>query len=135
MLNPAPVHLPVPNSFVLRKNTIIHQVHDRNFLGNSFDPTDRVLSRFSPIWSNDGDIIAGLYASSTLEAAICETIFHDIQPHIVDTALDTDKFALLIHTILNVNKDIRLASLRHSDLKSGESVEAILLIQHQISIR
>lgn len=117
MLKIPPSQLLDPNIYVLAKDTKVHRVHDRNYVGNSFNPSDQKQSRFSPIWDSEGRVIPVLYATNSIEVAICETLFHDIQPHLEVKNVEYSDIAIINHTVLKVTKDIQLAMLRNSDLK------------------
>lgn len=96
--------------------TLIHRVHDRSLDGQAFNPGLGAPTRFAPLRPPDGTVIPTLYAGSTLEAALFETLFHDIPP---EAALKTVPRALVAsraHSVLAVRRPLRLAELRAPDL-------------------
>ena len=112
-----PTKLLAPNIFKLKQFSIVHRIHDRNYLGDSFNPSQHKESRFSPIWNSDRAIIPVLYVASTLEAAVCETILHDLPPHCKFKKIRISTIAGLSHSVLQVKKDFSLVLLRNSDLR------------------
>jgi hypothetical protein len=56
----------------------MHRVHDDVYLGDQFNPNSMGNARFSPIHDTDGAVIPTLYAGTTLDCALMETIFHDL---------------------------------------------------------
>jgi hypothetical protein len=56
----------------------MHRVHDDAYLGDQFNPNSMGNARFSPIHDTDGVVIPTLYAGTTLDCALMETIFHDL---------------------------------------------------------
>lgn len=71
--NPFPQTL---HTALLPKGTELHRIYSTEHDGNAFNPSTAKLNRFSPIF-HDGRVIPVLYAASTREAAIYETLFHD----------------------------------------------------------
>src|SRR5689334_6425480 len=64
--------------FSLKKGTLIHRVHDQRFTAAEFNPGFG-KSRFAP-FEVVGAAVPTQYAGTTLECAIFESIFHDIEP-------------------------------------------------------
>ncbi len=96
----------------------MHRVHDRNFAAGSFNPCKGAPTRFAPIDDVNENCIPSLYAADTLEAAIFETIFHDIpaeggKRRTVPKTLVQSR----AHGQLKVLRDLYLASLRSPDLR------------------
>lgn len=56
----------------------LYRVHHERYQGNAFNPTRRGNARFSPIVNRSGDVIPTLYAGSTLDCALMETVFHNV---------------------------------------------------------
>jgi hypothetical protein len=57
---------------------IMYRVHDAVHAVNSFNPSPLGNARFSPIRDSDGKIIPTLYAATSPQGALMETIFHDV---------------------------------------------------------
>lgn len=107
-----------PAIVTLRAGALLHRVHDRNFAGDSFNPCKGAPTRFAPIEAANENCIPSLYAADTLEAAVFETIFHDIpaagsQRKTVPRTLVQSR----AHAQLEVLRDLDLASLRGPDLR------------------
>ncbi|WP_263356616.1 RES family NAD+ phosphorylase [Acidicapsa ligni] len=60
------------------KDKTFYRVHHERFRGDAFNPTRRGNARFSPIYDPSGAVIPTLYAGSTLDCALMETVFHDV---------------------------------------------------------
>jgi hypothetical protein len=60
------------------KNERIYRVHSENYGAVEFNPTGRGEARFSPLLSSAGTVVPTLYAGSTLDCALMETVFHDV---------------------------------------------------------
>lgn len=74
---------PPPNPFpktihttLVPAGTELHRIYSIDYDGNAFNPNGKKLNRFSPIMHR-GAVVPVLYAASTREAAIYETLFHD----------------------------------------------------------
>jgi hypothetical protein len=57
---------------------IMHRVHDAVYPVDSFNPSPLGNARFSPIRDSAGNVIPTLYAATTPQGALMETIFHDV---------------------------------------------------------
>ena len=55
-----------------------HRIHDLAFGGSAFNISTKGNARFSPITDDAGALIPTLYAGTTLDCALMETIFHDV---------------------------------------------------------
>ena len=55
-----------------------HRVHDLASGGSEFNTSAKGNARFSPITDDAGVLIPTLYAGTTLDCALMETIFHDV---------------------------------------------------------
>lgn len=113
---PPPVPLPRPNVRALAEGTTLHRVHARTLVGNAFNPGLGAPTRFAPLRRPDGTPVPTLYAGSTFEAALFETVFHDVPP---EAPLKTVPRALVstrAHSVLRLTRPLRLAELRAPDL-------------------
>lgn len=111
-----PIRLRPPNVFELDKGKVIHRVHRREYRGNDFNPCKGGETRFAPIYDDDQNCIPTLYAADSVEAAIYESILHDVP-------LVADVKSVRLNTVLKyqlsdllVSRPLRLASLRAPDL-------------------
>ena len=57
---------------------ILFRVHPATFSPTGFNPSTHGNARFSPISNHSGMIVPTLYAGSTLDCALMETVFHDV---------------------------------------------------------
>jgi len=77
-------HVPPPphpfraelHTIVLPIDTILHRLYSKKHAGNTFNSSHEKLNRFSPIFY-EGKVVPVLYAGSSLQCAIYETLFHD----------------------------------------------------------
>jgi hypothetical protein len=56
----------------------LHRVHDGAWGPAEFNRSRFGNARFSPLFDNSGNIVPTLYAGTTLDCALMETIFHDV---------------------------------------------------------
>lgn len=93
------------------KGQEFHRVHDAVYEGNEFNPSRKGNARFSPIRDSDGKIIPTLYAGTSLDCALMETIFHDIPFAAGFKPLSITKLAGKVHTIFTPKVDLKLIDL------------------------
>ena len=93
------------------KGQQLHRVHDAIYLGNGFNPSRRGTARFSPLRDSDGKITPTLYAGTTLDCALMETIFHDVPFVSGFKPLSIRKMAGKVHTVFTPNFDLKLIDL------------------------
>jgi len=106
---------------------MLHRVHNRQFDGNAFNPCRGGPTRFAPVHDMHGRCIPSLYAADTVEAAIYETILHDIPPHAVRKSVPRSALNMRRHTIVLLRRGLCLASLRVPDLmRWGIGREALI---------
>ena len=77
----------------------------------------RGLPRFAPVHDVEGNCVPSLYAADTLEAVICETIFHDIPVTAGRKTVPRRLIQSRTHGRLQVRRDLQLVSLRGPDLR------------------
>ncbi|WP_298234585.1 RES family NAD+ phosphorylase [uncultured Azohydromonas sp.] len=56
----------------------VWRVYSRSFGAAGFNATGRGNARFSPLKGPDGEVVPTLYAGTTLEVALMETVLHDL---------------------------------------------------------
>ena len=56
----------------------VERVHQRTRDAARFNPCHGARTRFAPIRDEDGSCVPSFYGADTLEAAIYETVFHDV---------------------------------------------------------
>lgn len=116
-LRKPPARLARPNVFTLAAGMTLERVHDRNFEANRFNPCEGAPTRFAPMRDAQGNCIPSLYAADTLEAAIFETIFHDIPVTARRKTVPRTLVQSRAHGSLAVLRELRLISLRGPDLR------------------
>ena len=75
------------------------------------------LPRFATVHDVEGNCVPSLYAADTLEAATCETIFHDIPVTARRKTVPRTLIQSRTHGRLQVRRDLQLVSLRGPDLR------------------
>ena len=98
-----------------RKGKILHRVHNRGYGFAQFNPGKGRPTRFAPFDDVSGNPIPSLYATSTLQAAIHETIFHDIR---ADTekkykAIPIEEVHNQMHSEFRTKRTLNLVGLRN----------------------
>ena len=112
-----PATLAEPNVVTLNAGALVHRVHDRNYGANAFNPCKGSPTRFAPVYDEEGECVPSLYAAETLEAAIHETIFHDVPVKAKSKTVPRTLVQSRAHARLEVLRDLRLVSLRGPDLR------------------
>jgi hypothetical protein len=112
-----PARLAAPAIITLAAGTLLERVHDRNHAANSFNPCQGAPTRFAPVYDTKGDCVPSLYAAGTLEAAIYETIFHDVPVTARRKTVPRTLVQSRTHGRLQVLRNLRLVSLRGPDLR------------------
>jgi RES domain len=83
MAKPTPGTAPLAESLDAKLITwgageIMYRVHDAVYAADSFNPSPLGNARFSPIRDPSGSVIPTLYAATTPQGALMETVFHDV---------------------------------------------------------
>ena len=112
-----PARLTDPNIVILPAGALLHRVHARNYGPDRFNPCQGAPTRFAPIHDAEGHCVPSLYAADTLEAALYETIFHDIPITARRKTVPRTLVQNRAHGRLQVRRDLQLASLRGPDLR------------------
>lgn len=99
-----------------RAGTWLHRVHAADRSSNVFNPCRGNPTRFAPILDVHGGCVPSLYAGSTFDAAVHETIFHDVPAQAKRKSVPLSKVMERAHGTLELQRDICLASLREPDL-------------------
>lgn len=98
------------------KGERLHRVHLAQFAGTAFNPCRGAPTRFAPITDHAGACIPSLYAGSSVEAAIFETLFHDIPPTVRRKTFPRSLLGHRCHSEIELGRELRLAELRAPDL-------------------
>ena len=93
------------------KGQEFYRVHDAIYKGNEFNPSRKGNARFSPIRDSDGKIIPTLYAATSFDCALMETIFHDIPFVAGFKPLSIKKMVGKVHTVFTPKVDFKLVDL------------------------
>lgn len=110
---------PVPFDAIeyrLEAGRSLHRVHDRKRAADAFNP-GLGLTRFAPFKGEDGDseFVPTLYAAATAEAAVCESLLHDVP--LSGGLLTDDVYAQRQESVLKVARDLRLAMFMGDGLR------------------
>lgn len=116
LIPPPPEPLPEPNVVPLKAGEVLHRVHARELGGNAFNPCQGGRTRFAPIRDINGRCVPSLYAGSTLDSAVFETIFHDIPLSAGLKTVPREAVEKCRHSTLLAGRVLQLASLRGPDL-------------------
>lgn len=117
-LPPPPEILAEPNVVEHPTDVPLHRVHSRQLAGNEFNPCKGAPTRFAPIRDDSGLCVPSLYAGGTPEAAIYETVFHDIPVEFTGPrTVPRGAVESRAHSTLLPRRPLRLASLRAPDLR------------------
>ena len=106
-----------PNVIILASGATLDRVHDRNFRADRFNPCQGAPTRFAPMRDAQGNCVPSLYAADTLEAAIFETIFHDVPVAASRKTVPRTLVESRAHGRIELQRDLRLVSLRAPDLR------------------
>lgn len=93
------------------KDRQFHRIHDAAYPGNGFNPSRGGNARFSPIIDSEGKIIPTLYAGTTLDCALMETVFHDVPFAVGFKPLSMKKIVGKVHTVFRAKFDFKLIDL------------------------
>lgn len=96
----------------LKISSLVHRVHSERFLPSEFNLSFHGNSRFSPIKSSCGGCVPVLYAGSSRDCVLMETVFHDV-PYLPGyKTLDLARLDMKSHTILALQHTLQLVDLR-----------------------
>ena len=122
-----PAALTELNLVALEAGALAHRVHDRNYGANEFNPCRGSPTRFAPIYDAVGECVPSLYAAGALEAAIHETIFHDVPAAARRKTVPRTLVQSRAHARLELVRELRLASLRGPDLRRWRIARSTLI--------
>lgn len=93
------------------------RVHSDEYAGSQFNPGLKGNARFSPIRDTRREPIPTLYAADTFEAALMESVFHDV-PHAPGfKQFDKRKLEGQVHSKVRATQDLKLADLTSKPLR------------------
>jgi len=112
-----------PQFVTLAKGVPAHQLCDSAFPAGAFHPATGSAplgiakrTRFAPIRDIKGALVPYIYAGGTLQCAIFETVFHDVDFTAVSQSVDLADFASRAHCVLTFARDLKLAKLHGTGL-------------------
>src|SRR5947209_17212454 len=115
MIPPPPTAFPALHRVGLRPATLLHRIHRSGFAGNAFNPCLGRPSRFAPLRRPDGRCIPTLYAATTFECAVHETLFHEIQHDAKHKSIRFDEIENLDYAVLRPPRELALAGPFQAD--------------------
>ena len=89
----------------------LYRVHRQRYRPNVFTPTPQGNARFSPIRDDAGKIIPTLYAGTTIDCALMETVFHDVPYKTGFKPLPLSILEEQVHSSVEVKRNLRLIDL------------------------
>ena len=95
----------------------LHRVHQKKYHAEEFNPGIQGNARFSPITSEHGAPIPTLYAGTTMNCALMETIFHDIPYNPGFKSIDKNKLVGQLHSVVQIEQEIQLVDLASVPLR------------------
>ncbi len=110
-------NLKAPNEYIMPKGTVVHRIHLTRFGSASFNPCLGQPTRFAPIQDSSGNCVPSLYAGSNFEAAVFETLFHDVGTRGEVKTVPKRSLTERTHSAIQIKRDVRLAKLFAPDLK------------------
>lgn len=105
------------NTHKIAAGTALHRVHPDLYSGVEFNPWEHSDARFSTIRDSAGTVIPVIYVAETFDAALMETVFHDIPYQQDDKFLDKSKLDGLVHTEVVTTQEILVADLTTKGLR------------------
>jgi hypothetical protein len=93
------------------KEKVLFRVHEERFAANAFNESDSGNARFSPIFDSSKLLIPTLYAGSTLDCALMETVFHDVPYKAGLKTVSRSRLVDRVYSIVRLSQNIRLIDL------------------------
>ena len=115
-MTPEPPAVLKLNIGVVPAGTQLHRVHDPAFKGAEFNPCMGRPTRFAPIYRPDSSCIPTLYAAETFEAALFESVFHDVPLHKPRKAVRQEPTMQKAYSVVEAVRDLNVAQLHPPDL-------------------
>ena len=93
------------------KGQLLERVHPDRFGAAQSNPGAVGNARFSPIRNDKGETIPTLYAGTTLDCALLETVFHDVPYTAGFKSIDKARLTGQVHSTLETHSDLNLVDL------------------------
>lgn len=100
------------------KGRVIHRIHLSLYVASEFNPGVKGNACFSPIRTAAGTRIPTLYGGTTFDCAAMETVFHDVPFAPGLKTFDKAKLANQVYSTLAPKRDLILADLSSTALRS-----------------
>lgn len=111
---PAELHITMTE---LKQGQILHRVHQDVYQADQFNPGVRGNARFSPILDDQGQPVPTLYAGTTMECALMETVFHDV-PHTAGfKSFSKNKLVGQVHSSVEITQSLQVVDLSSVPLR------------------
>lgn len=108
-----------PRFFLWRSDTRFHRVFDTRWAPDGFNPgttPPEVKTRFAFFSGLDGSTVGVAYGAESVEAAICETVFHDVPLRAGPRQVAISRLSPLALVALRPGRDLSLVELLGSGL-------------------
>lgn len=109
-VRPPPMKLHV-TAWTLPTSKAMHRIHQDIYQGDQFNPGVKGNALFSPITDAKGSAIPTLYAAYTFDAALMESVFHDVSHASGYKHYDKNKLNQQVHSTVKVSQNLVLADL------------------------
>ena len=108
---PVPMKGDLLSISTFRTGITLHRVHLGKYGATELNPGRTGNARFSPIKDDNGQPIPILYAGTTMQCALMETVFHDV-PYVPGLkTVDKQKLANQVHSKLKLTRPLKLINL------------------------
>jgi hypothetical protein len=92
------------------------RVHQAAYAPDGFNPDPVSAGRFRPFPSSR-KVVPTMYIADSFDAAISESVFHDLDPHASDQIVPRARLYGQVRSIITPSRDLRLADLRGAGLR------------------
>ena len=136
MAESSPVSVPTgkleSTIITLAKSDTVFRVHPARYEPKIFNASRAADARFSPLFDNSGNVIPTLYAGSTLDCALMETVFHDVPfAKGIKTVSKDDYIGGRVFSRLELTRDLFLVDLRTIALRKLGVMRTQLIDTHK----
>lgn len=115
MVTPLPPQPFAPRTESLEFGSLLHRVHHHHFRGAQFNPGRGSPTRFAFVRGQTGRKVGALYAAATQDAAVAETLLHDLP--LSGGILPFERYAPTVMSRLIVTRPLRLAAFHGLGLR------------------
>ena len=100
------------------KGQTVYRVHSSAYGSLQFNPSMRGSARFSPLIDPTGNVIPTIYAGTTLDCALMESVFHDV-PYVagLKTVSKATHLAGKVSSSLTLARDLQMVELSPISLR------------------